>query len=68
MNKLAENGTFVSAETTYCRMSKMRATDLVLDLLDGIEQRGATLSETGIRQLGAVGIRSDSNDAAVPAA
>jgi len=68
VNKLAENGTFVSAETTYCRMSKMRATDLVLDLLDGIEQRGATLSETGIRQLGAVGIRSDSNDAAVPAA
>src|SRR5437762_11588332 len=61
VNKLAENGTFISAETTYCRMSKMRATDLVLDLLDGIEQRGATLSETGIRQLGAVGIRSDSN-------
>src|SRR6266446_2854767 len=59
VNKLAENGTFVSAETTYCRMSKMRATDLVLDLLDVVEQRERVLSETGIRQLGAVGIRSD---------
>src|SRR5712692_3709170 len=66
VNKLAENGTFVSADTTYCRMSKMRATDLVLDLLDGVEQRGAVLSEDGIRQLGAVVIASDSNDAAVP--
>jgi uncharacterized protein len=66
VNKLAENGTFVSAETTYCRMSKMRATDLVLDLLDGVEQREAVLSEEGIRQLGAVAIRSESNDAAVP--
>ncbi len=66
VNKLAENGTFVSADTTYCRMSKMRATDLVLDLLDGVEQRGAVLSEEGIRQLGAVVIASDSNDAAVP--
>ena len=63
VNKLAENGTFVSADTTYCRMSKMRATDLVLDLLDGVEQRGAVLSEEGIRQLGAVVIGSD---AAVP--
>ena len=68
VNKLAENGTFVSTETTYCRMSKMRATDLVLDLLDGIEQREAVLSEKGIRQLGAAVIGSKSNDAAVPLA
>jgi uncharacterized protein len=34
VNKLAENGSFTSTETTYCRMTKMRATDLVLDLLD----------------------------------
>jgi uncharacterized protein len=34
VNKLFENGSFASAETTYCRMTKMRATDLVLDRLD----------------------------------
>ncbi len=34
VNKLFENGSFVSAETTYCRMTKMRATDLVLDRLE----------------------------------
>lgn len=39
VNKLSENGTFVSAETTFCRMTKMRATDLVLDLLDQLGQR-----------------------------
>ena len=39
VNKLAENGSFVSTETTYCRMTKMRATDLVLDLLDQAEER-----------------------------
>ena len=37
VNKLAENGTFVSTETTYCRMTKMRATDLVLDALDRVQ-------------------------------
>ena len=34
MNKLFENGSLASAETTYCRMTKMRATDLVLDRLE----------------------------------
>jgi uncharacterized protein len=34
VNKLAENGTFVSTETAYCRLTKMRATDLVLDALE----------------------------------
>jgi uncharacterized protein len=43
VNKLSENGRFISAETTYCRMTKMRATDLVLDLLDLAEVR---LAET----------------------
>ncbi len=37
VNKLAENGTFVSAETTYCRLTKMRATDLVLDALERVK-------------------------------
>jgi len=63
VNKLAENGTFVSADTTYCRMSKMRATDLVLDLLDAVEERGAVLSHAAIRQLGAAVVGSESNDA-----
>ncbi|HTQ34584.1 MAG TPA: hypothetical protein VMI30_10455, partial [Stellaceae bacterium] len=34
VNKLFENGSFASAETTYCRMTKMRATDLILDRLE----------------------------------
>jgi uncharacterized protein len=33
VNKLFENGSFATSETTYCRMTKMRATDLVLDRL-----------------------------------
>jgi len=38
VNKLAENGSFVSTETTYCRVTKMRATDLVLDALERVQQ------------------------------
>jgi uncharacterized protein len=34
VNKLAENGSFASTETTYCRLTKMQATDLVLDALE----------------------------------
>jgi uncharacterized protein len=36
VNKLFENGSFATAETTYCRMTKMRATDLVLDRLEHV--------------------------------
>ena len=36
VNKLAENGSFASSETTYCRMTKMRATDLILDRLERV--------------------------------
>jgi hypothetical protein len=42
---LAENGTFISTETAFCRLTKMRATDLVLDAIDGAEPallRGGT--------------------------
>jgi uncharacterized protein len=46
VNKLAENGTFVSTETTYCRMTKMRVTDLVLDLVDVFGERAAEPSGT----------------------
>ena len=34
VNKLAENGSFASTETAYCRVTKMRATDLILDALE----------------------------------
>lgn len=37
VNKLAENGTFVSTETAFCRLTKMRTTDLVLDAVDRAE-------------------------------
>jgi uncharacterized protein len=40
VNKLAENGTFASTETAYCRVTKMRATDLVLDALDRVGPAG----------------------------
>jgi uncharacterized protein len=40
VNKLTENGSFVSTETTYCRVTKMRATDLVLDALDRVPTAG----------------------------
>jgi len=53
VNKLSENGTFISAETTYCRMTKMRATDLVLDLMELMGSRVGDLAETDLRNLGA---------------
>ncbi len=53
VNKLAENGAFASTETTYCRMTKMRATDLVLDLLDLAEQRIADAPDGRRRDLSA---------------
>jgi hypothetical protein len=37
VNKLAQNGTIASTETTYCRMTKMRGTDLVLDALERVQ-------------------------------
>jgi uncharacterized protein len=40
VNKLAENGTFASTETAYCRLTRMRATDLILDALDRIPPDG----------------------------
>ncbi|MGH7030379.1 MAG: cyclophane-forming radical SAM/SPASM peptide maturase GrrM/OscB [Stellaceae bacterium] len=40
VNKLAENGSFASTETTYCRLTRMRATDLVLDALERAPPEG----------------------------
>jgi uncharacterized protein len=36
VNKLFENGSFATSETVFCRMTKMRATDLVLDRLESV--------------------------------
>ncbi len=68
VNKLAENGTFVSTETTYCRMTKMRATDLVLDLLDRLGQQAPELSHAAIRTLGAADGGCETAGAATTAA
>jgi uncharacterized protein len=48
VNKMAENGTFVSTETTYCRVTKMRATDLVLDALERVEPRVSGQNNSGL--------------------
>jgi uncharacterized protein len=47
VNKLAENGTFASTETAYCRLTKMRATDLVLDALERAQSSEADWNGTG---------------------
>jgi len=41
VNKLAENGSFASSETTYCRLIKMRGTDLILNALERAAPSGA---------------------------
>ena len=41
VNKLAENGTFASSETKYCRLTKMRTTDLVLEALERVQSLGS---------------------------
>jgi uncharacterized protein len=55
VNKLAENGTFISTETTYCRMTKMRATDLVLNALDRLHSDASEWNRPSVarRQLAA---------------
>jgi uncharacterized protein len=37
VNKLAENGSFISTETAFCRLTKMRATDLILDAIERLD-------------------------------
>ncbi|MGH7044829.1 MAG: cyclophane-forming radical SAM/SPASM peptide maturase GrrM/OscB [Stellaceae bacterium] len=50
VNKLAENGTFASTETTYCRLTRMRVTDLVLDALERGPAAGVDSAETVQKQ------------------
>lgn len=47
VNKLAENGSFISTETVYCRVTKMRATDLVLDALERMPPSDLVMSSRG---------------------
>jgi uncharacterized protein len=49
VNKLAENGSFASAETIYCRLTKMRATDLVLDALERVQHIASSPREGAFR-------------------
>ena len=44
VNKMSENGTFVSTETTYCRLTRKRVTDLVLSALDRLPANGSCAS------------------------
>jgi uncharacterized protein len=54
VNRLFENGTFVSTETVHCRMAKMRATDLVLDRLEQVRLAQDTDGQaSGARAAGA---------------
>ncbi len=53
VNKLAENGTFCSTETTYCRLTKMRATDLVLDALERVQPSASDLDDPHLASVGA---------------
>ena len=55
VNKLAENGTFASSETKYCRLTKMRTTDLVLEALERA------------RPIGSNAVGSDESDIALAA-
>jgi uncharacterized protein len=48
VNKLFENGSFASSETVYCRMTKMRATDLVLDRLERVEAGAASRNVSAV--------------------
>jgi uncharacterized protein len=54
VNKLAENGTFASTETKYCRLTKMRPTDLVLEAIERAQQSGGGLDTSDSAQLARV--------------
>ena len=45
VNKLAENGRFASAETAYCRLTRMRMTDLVLEAIESLGSEGMGASD-----------------------
>ncbi len=51
VNKLAENGTFASSETKYCRLTKMRTTDLVLEALERARPNGSHAVGSGVSDI-----------------
>jgi uncharacterized protein len=55
VNKLAENGSFASSETQYCRLTRMRPTDLVLDAIERVPQSGGGPDHAGLAHLARVG-------------
>jgi uncharacterized protein len=55
VNKLAENGSFASSETQYCRLTRMRPTDLVLDAIERARQSGVGPDRVDMAQLARVG-------------
>jgi uncharacterized protein len=68
VNKLAENGTFISGETIFCRMTKQRTTDLVLDLLDQLDRRSAGMAKPGSDIAGIAPIAGDARRSGLPVA
>ncbi|MGH7095726.1 MAG: cyclophane-forming radical SAM/SPASM peptide maturase GrrM/OscB [Stellaceae bacterium] len=58
VNKLFENGSFATAETTYCRMTKMRSTDLVLDRLEQMRFAGDRPAADGGGAIMSAGVAS----------
>jgi len=66
INKMAETGTFVSTETKYCRLTKMRATDLVLDAIERAREGGngddcSDMGRIGLPEPAASGIEQAGN-------
>src|SRR5579871_3006664 len=39
VNKLTENGSFISTETAFCRLTRMHATDLILDTIERLDPK-----------------------------
>jgi len=62
VNKLTENGSFISTETAFCRLTKMRVTDLVLDAIERLDpkelaaKRLATQSAEAAGKLESIGL------------
>ena len=44
VNKLSENGSFITTETTHCRLTRMRVTDIVLDAIDRLPVSGPAIN------------------------
>jgi uncharacterized protein len=61
VNKLAENGRFASTETRYCRLTKMRGTDVVLDAIERARRGDARTGQLAAELLANSGRDRDRN-------